>query len=106
MRRLRRRKHVKITQQAQASGSRIVCATRGMKARFFLTGRIGISRRPITSLPSIQWVQVMLYYRFHLPFSGPTTGNKREAITKNLQKQQLSRHKFALKGAFGYGTHY
>ncbi|SQC39715.1 kinase, PfkB family [Klebsiella pneumoniae] len=85
-----------IVQQAQASGSRIVCATRGDEGAILLTGRIGISRRPITSLPSIQWVQVMLLLPLSFAIFWPNlrvTSAKR--LPRACKKQQLSRHKFA-----------
>nr|VXZ89318.1 Uncharacterised protein [Klebsiella pneumoniae] len=55
-----RRKHVKLCNKRRPAEVALSARRVEMKARFYLTGRIGISRRPITSLPSIQWVQVML----------------------------------------------
>ncbi len=85
-----------IVQQAQASGSRIVCATRGDEGAILFDGRIGISRRPITSLQSIQWAQVMLLLPLSFAIFWP---NLRVTSAKRLpiacKKQQLSRHKFA-----------
>ncbi len=85
-----------IVQQAQASGSRIVCATRGDEGAILFDGQDWYQQAPDYVTPVDTMGQVMLLLPLSFAIFWP---NLRVTSAKRLpiacKKQQLSRHKFA-----------
>lgn len=97
-----------IVQQAQASGSRIVCATRGDEGAILFDGQDWYQQAPdyVTPVDTMGAGDAFIT-AFICHFLAQPKGNKREAITKSLQKAAAFSAQICLKeGAFGYGTHY
>ncbi|WP_436920455.1 PfkB family carbohydrate kinase, partial [Klebsiella pneumoniae] len=97
-----------IVQQAQASGSRIVCATRGDEGAILFDGQDWYQQAPdyVTPVDTMGAGDAFIT-AFICHFLAQPTGNKREAITNSLQKAAAFSAQICLKeGAFGYGTHY
>lgn len=97
-----------IVQQAQASGSRIVCATRGDEGAILFDGQDWYQQAPdyVTPIDTMGAGDAFIT-AFVCHFLAQPTGNKREAITNSLQKAAAFSAQICLKeGAFGYGTHY
>ncbi len=76
-----------IVQQAQASGSRIVCATRGDEGAILFDGQDWYQQAPdyVTPVDTMGAGDAFIT-AFICHFLAQPTGNKREAITNSLQK--------------------